>query len=149
MNYREKAALTPIKLMSQITRKSTLSHGRIGHYEVKGNMYNVHNYEFAEMAYGGTLIMFFQRGDPININKKNVQDTYKRLQETHPLLARYNLPQLTYSLVNYHISENKKRVGIEKGWLNNALFAKDDVTLRLLTLSSRISLLVKIMLEST
>ena len=42
-------------------------------------------------------------------------------------MARYDLPELTYALVNYHISENKKHVGIEKGWLNNALFAKDDV----------------------
>jgi len=29
--------------------------------------------------------------------------------------------------VNYHISENKKHVGIEKGWINNALFSNDDV----------------------
>ena len=29
--------------------------GRIGHYEVSGAVNLRHNYEFAEMAYGGTL----------------------------------------------------------------------------------------------
>lgn len=113
--------------MSQITRKSTLCHGRIGHFEVKGPMYTTHNYEFAEMAYGGTLSLFFVRGDPSMIRKKKVEDAYRALQQTHPLLARYDMPKLTFSLVNYHISENKKHVGIEKGWLNNALFANEDV----------------------
>ncbi|KAI9364545.1 hypothetical protein BD770DRAFT_417754 [Pilaira anomala] len=127
LNYREKSALSPIKLMSQITRRSTLRHGRIGHYEVKGTMYATHNYEFAELCYGGTLGLFFQRGDPTNIRKSKVLDAYRALQRVHPLLARYNLPKLTYSLVNYHISENKKHVGIDKGWVNNVLFSKDDV----------------------
>ena len=77
-------------------------------------MYSVHNYEFAEMAYGGTLSLFFQRGDPANINKRNVKAAYRKLQSMHPLLARYNLPKLTYALVNYHISENKKIPFISK-----------------------------------
>lgn len=113
--------------MSQITRKSTLRHGRIGHYEVKGNMYTTHNYEFAELAYGATLGLFFQRGDPANIDKTKVQDAFIALQKTHPLLARYDLPKLTYSLINYHISENHQRVGISRGWENNILFSNDDV----------------------
>lgn len=113
--------------MSQITRKSTLLHGRIGHYEVKGTMYATHNYEFAEMAYGGTLGLFFQRGDPANIRKTKVKQAYQALQRVHPLLARYDLPKLTYALVNYHVSENKKHVGIDKRWVNNALFSINDV----------------------
>ncbi|KAG1050279.1 hypothetical protein G6F43_007438 [Rhizopus delemar] len=100
LDYRERSVLSPIKLISQITRKSTLVHGGIGHYEVKGPMYTTHNYEFAEMA---------------------------ALQRTHPLLARYDIPKLTFSLVNYHVSENKKHVNIDKGWLNNTLFANEDV----------------------
>ncbi|KAG1037947.1 hypothetical protein G6F43_012763 [Rhizopus delemar] len=113
--------------MSQITRKSTLVHGRIGHYEFKGPIYTKHNYGFAEMAYGGTLNLFFVRGDPATIRKKNVEDAYRALQRTHPLLSRYDMPKLTFSLVNYHVSENKKHVSIDKGWLNNALFANEDV----------------------
>src|SRR6478735_1514018 len=113
--------------MSQITRKSTLSHGRIGHFELKGPMYTTHNYEFAEMAYGGTLSLFFVRGDPAMIRKQKVEEAYRALQRMHPLLSRYDMPELTFSLVNYHVSENKKHVSIDKGWLNNALFANEDV----------------------
>lgn len=113
--------------MSQITRKSTVSHGRIGHYELKGTMYTTHNYEFTELVYGGTLGLFFQRGDPATIRKRKVQEAYRALQRTHPLLARYDLPVLTYSLVNYHVSENKHRIGVKEGWENNILFSNDDV----------------------
>jgi hypothetical protein len=47
--------------MTQITRKGILSTDRIGHYEVKGSVFTTHNFEFAEMAYGGTLGLFFQK----------------------------------------------------------------------------------------
>ncbi|KAG0827569.1 hypothetical protein G6F17_014188 [Rhizopus arrhizus] len=98
LNYRERSVLSPIKLMSQITRKSTLSHGRIGHFELKGPMYTTHNYEFAEMAYGGTLSLFFVRGDPAMIRKQKVEEAYRALQTMHPLLSRYDMPELTFSL---------------------------------------------------
>ncbi|KAG1051331.1 hypothetical protein G6F43_006457 [Rhizopus delemar] len=127
LNYRERPVLSPIKLMSQITRKSTLVHGRIEHYEVKGLMYTTHNYGFAEMTYGGILSLLFVRGDPAIIRKKIVEDAYRALQRTHPLLSRYDMPKLTFSLVNYRVFENKKHVSIDKGWLNNALFANEDV----------------------
>lgn len=56
--------------MIQITRKSTLLNGRIGYYEVSGAVNLKHNYEFAEMAYGGTLGLFYQRGNSANIKNK-------------------------------------------------------------------------------
>lgn len=114
--------------MSQITRKSTLHTGRIGHFELTGTMYSTHNYEFAEMAYGGTLSLFYQRGDPRMIDRAKVQAAYAALQRVNPLLARYSLPKLTYSLVNYHVEENKRHVGINEGWQNNALFGNDDTS---------------------
>lgn len=127
MNYREKSALAPVKLYSQITRKTVPNKGRIGHYEMTGSiMGRMHNYEFAEMAYGGTLSLFFQRGEPDLVNKKKVQDAYKTLQNVNPLLARYKLPKLTYSLVNYHVTENRKHIGSAVDWKNNALFAMED-----------------------
>lgn len=118
--------MSPIKLISQITRKATLNNCHIGHYELRGSFYNTHNFEFAEMAYGGTLSLFFQRGDPASINKKKVIAAYEALKKVNPLIARYSLPKLTYSLVNYHVSENKKYIGVTEGWKNNALFSKDD-----------------------
>ena len=41
------------------------------------------------MAYGGTLGLFYQRGDPGNIRKQRLIAAYAALQETHPFLARY------------------------------------------------------------
>ena len=115
--------------MTQITRKSTIMNGRIGHYQVSGAVNLKLNYEFAEMAYGGTLGLFYQRGDPSNIRKSKVIDAYSALQKTHPLLARYDLQPLMYSLVNYHIKENSQYIGVRRrnNWPNNYLFPEDTV----------------------
>ena len=112
--------------MTQITRKGTLSTGRIGHYEVKGHIFTKHNYEHAEMAYGGVLGLFFQKGDIAGVNKQKVQDAYASLQATHPLLARYRLQNLTYSLVNYHVKHNRDYIGVNEGFRNNMLMPVEN-----------------------
>jgi hypothetical protein len=94
---------------------------------MQGTMSSMHNYEFAQMAYGGTLSLFFRRGDPESISIEKVKAVYNALQVTSPLLARYKLPKLTYSLVNYHVTENKNHIGAASNWKNNALFAMEDV----------------------
>lgn len=134
LNYRERCILSPIKLMTQITRKSTIVNGRIGHYELSRAVKLRHNYEFAEMAYGGNLGLFYERtAERKNIRKKKIVDAYAALQETHPLLARYELEPLKYSLVNYHIKENSKYIGQRKkkngevSWPNNMVFSEDTV----------------------
>lgn len=128
MNYRELSVLSPIKLYSQITRKSTLYSGRIGHFEMKGTFSKAPNFEFAEMAYGGMLSIFYQRGDSGSFNKKKVTVAFNALRKKHPLLARYELPNLTYALVNYHfVQQGQKYIGTnDNNWKNNALFAMDD-----------------------
>ncbi|KAI8327322.1 hypothetical protein EDC96DRAFT_453425 [Choanephora cucurbitarum] len=129
LHYRERCVLSPIKLMTQITQKPTLLNGRIGHHEVSGAVGLKHNYEFAEMAYGGTLGLFYQRADPANIRKQRVIAAYAALQRAHPLSARYRLQPLLYSLVNYHIKENAKHIGIRRRneWPNNYLLPEDTV----------------------
>ncbi|KAI8635764.1 hypothetical protein BD408DRAFT_322183, partial [Parasitella parasitica] len=54
------------------------------------------------------------------------QDVYKALQAVNPLLARYKLPKLTYSLVNYHVLENRKHIGAAADWKSHALLAMED-----------------------
>lgn len=112
--------------MSQVIRKSTLYSGRIGHYEMQGGAFSTPNYEFAEMAYGGTLGLFYERGAPSMIRPKKVKRTYKDLKRVHPLIKRYELPKLTYELVNYHIVENKKHIGAARNWKNHILFSNDE-----------------------
>lgn len=60
------------------------------------------------------------------IDTRRVQEAYKALQDVNPLLTRNKLPKLTYSLVNYHVSENRKHVGSAVDWKSNALFAMED-----------------------
>lgn len=127
LNYRELSILSPIKLMTQITRKGTLGKAaRIGHYEVNGTMFTTHNFEYAEMAYGGSLGLFFQKGEIAGINKQRISLAYAALQQTHPLLARYNLQKLTCNLVNYHINHNREYIGVSEGFRNSMLLPLED-----------------------
>lgn len=117
--------------MTQITRKSNMTKGVIGHYEVSGAIGIKHNFEFAEMAYGSSLGLYYRRGDPQTINKNKVIAAYEALKSVHPLLQRYELPPLVHSLVNYHIKESSKYIGVKKDgriqWPDNCFFAENNV----------------------
>ncbi|EIE81237.1 hypothetical protein RO3G_05942 [Rhizopus delemar RA 99-880] len=94
---------------------------------MRGAIFTTPSYELAEMAYGGTLGLFYQRDHPAKINKDKVVAAYSALQRTQPLIVPCQLPKLTYELVNYHIIQNKKHVGVAEGWTNNTLFSNDDI----------------------
>ncbi|CAO3645520.1 unnamed protein product [Mucor hiemalis] len=127
LNYRERCAISPIKISTQITRKSNMNSGTIGHYQLTGAVDILHNFEFAKMAYGGTLGLYYLRGDPRTINKARVTAAYKALKRSHPLLKRYDLPKLTKSLVNYHIKESSKFIGRRQGWPHIGLFDENNI----------------------
>lgn len=115
--------------MNQLVRKKTLGTSRIGHYELSGSVWATHNYEFSEMAYSGTLGVFFQNTDASSqqtIDKDRVRSAYASLQAVHALLRRYDLQPLVMSLVNYHISQNGDRVGAPSGWQNNILLSVEE-----------------------
>lgn len=105
LKYREKSILSPIKLMSQMTRKSAVYRGRIGHYELKGYVQLKHNYEFASMAYGGTLGLSFRRGTELeNVDMGRVQEAYCELAEMNPLFFKnYMNIDRAESVVEYHV----------------------------------------------
>ncbi|CEP19844.1 hypothetical protein [Parasitella parasitica] len=101
-NYRERCAISPIKLMTQIKRKSNSTKDVIGHYyEVSEAIGIKHNFEFAEMAYGSTLGLYYRRGDPEIINKRKVTAAYEAQEIVHPLLRRYELAPLMRSLLSH------------------------------------------------
>ncbi|CAO0792295.1 unnamed protein product [Mucor circinelloides] len=110
LNYREKSFLSPIKIMSQITRKSTVTSGRIGHYEMKGYLGLKNNYElFASMAYGGMIGLQFRRGLQ-KVDMDRVKEAYCVLFcETNPLLAQYILDlDKVKDTVEYNIRQNNQ-----------------------------------------
>lgn len=104
-----------------------MNSGTIGHYQLTGAVNILHNFEFAEMAYGGTLGLYYLRGDPRTINKARVTAAYEALKRSHPLLQRYDLPKLTKSLVNYHIKESSKFIGRRQGWPHIGLFDENNI----------------------
>lgn len=91
--------------MTQMTRKSTLCTGRIGHYEVQGSIYMRQNYEFPEVAYGGTLGLAFEHdSENTRFDVENVRRAYQALQQTHPLLRQYDFRM--EEVMEFHVREN-------------------------------------------
>jgi hypothetical protein len=119
--------LAPIKLMSQMTRKSTLCKGRIGHYEVEGSLYMKHNYEFANIAYGGMIGLTFRRGEPENVDMDKVREAYEVLKRQHPLLQRYSLPQRAEQILEYHVQEHNQHIRVNNNWRDHILMPSEGV----------------------
>lgn len=130
LHYREKSILSPIKLMTQITKKSTLYSGRIGHYELKGYVGLKHNYEFAGMAYSGTVSLSFRRGAYLeNVNMGRVRDAFKQLRATHSLMAGYDESHLDKIIfvIEYHVKEHDCHVKIDDAWKDNMMVSLEAV----------------------
>lgn len=114
--------------MSQMTRKSSIYRGRIGHYELKGYVQLRHNYEFASMAYGGTLGLSFRRGAELeNVDMSRVQEAYRELADMNPLLKNYVNINRAESVVDYHVRENQQYVSLNNSWRDNILMPNKSV----------------------
>ncbi|KAK4520016.1 60S ribosomal protein L30 [Mucor velutinosus] len=88
LNYREKSILSPVKLMTKMTRKYT-RRGRISHFEISGYVQLKHNYEFGSMLYGGMLGLAIRRGSHLQqINMQRVQQAYLELCDHNPMLRQ-------------------------------------------------------------
>ncbi|KAI9468302.1 MAG: hypothetical protein EXX96DRAFT_464642, partial [Benjaminiella poitrasii] len=127
LNYREKSMLSPIKLMTQMTRKSSIYKGRIGHYEIKGSLYMKHSYEFPAVAYGGSIGLTFTKGEPGNVNIENVKNAFQTLQQTNPLLHSYNSRDRLLQVIEYHLQQNGQYIQANQGWKNNIILNSEDV----------------------
>ncbi|KAL0582512.1 hypothetical protein ABG067_007617, partial [Albugo candida] len=126
LNYRELSMLSPVKIMSQITRKGSISRGILGHYSVGGSMWSEHNYEFAQMLYSGSLGLTYSREKKgsVKINMAKVRGVYNRLKKINPLVRDFELPEVMESLMEYHMVTNEKRF---PGWNMNMLMPVGDV----------------------
>ncbi|KAI9329523.1 hypothetical protein BD770DRAFT_449668 [Pilaira anomala] len=93
-SYRERACLSPVKIMSQITRGRSRNHNYCGHYEQTGATWSENNVEFTQMLYGGLMGSPYIRGMMTNIDQNKVRRLFAILQSINPLLQRYNLPEI-------------------------------------------------------
>ncbi|KAI8364142.1 uncharacterized protein BYT42DRAFT_506498 [Radiomyces spectabilis] len=127
LNYRERSALSPVKIMSQITRKRAITSGRVGHYELAGSLWMRHNYEFAQMMYEGTLGMFYQDGVPGQLRPRRIKQVWDKLVQCNPLLQVYKDPEVVEELVEYHLETHHHKVGAASGWRNKIVFPIEDI----------------------
>lgn len=128
--YRDRAALSPIKIMSQITRGFSARKNYCGHYEQTGMTWVEHNIEFVEMLYGGLLGSPLLRGllRPIQID--NVRALFRILQGINPLLAAYEEPavqvQQQHNILQ-KIVELGQTIPEEREWAHNYIMNTEEV----------------------
>jgi hypothetical protein len=111
LNYRERSYLSPIKLISKITKKSALGSGRYGHYHLGGSLSAVHNYEFSHMLYCGTRGLTYcrEKRGSTRINLNNVRAAYERLRQMNPLLQQFGLREFRDPIIQFHIASTPRR----------------------------------------
>lgn len=90
-------------------------------------MYALHNYEFATLAYGGTLGVTFERNSLNNVNYPLLEEAFRQLQDQHPLLRRYQLPERAQFLTEYHLRENNSNVRVNANWNHQHLLPSEGV----------------------
>lgn len=127
LNYREISMLSPVKLLTQMTRKRTLTNGKIGHQEIKGSIYMKHSFEFANVVFGGMLGLNFRRGIPQHVKMYKVRRAFEDLQHTHPLLAYCDYTEDMANIVEYHIRKNNQHIRVNDHWRDQILMPSEGI----------------------
>ncbi|KAL9547020.1 hypothetical protein PS6_007363 [Mucor atramentarius] len=69
MNYRELQVLSRIKIMPRATRRQSQAQSFLGHYQLAGNIWTRHNYQFHQLLHSGSLGILLQPAGPIDWQK--------------------------------------------------------------------------------
>ena len=97
-NYRERAALSSMKIMTRISRGMARTHNYCGHYVQSGSTWTEYNIEFRQMLYVGLNGSILNRlVERLDLDK--VKLVFQCLQQINPLLAHYNTPQLRQQMI--------------------------------------------------
>lgn len=94
LSYRERGCLSPIKIMTRITRGRAEGRQYCGHYQQSGTTWTEQNLELIQMLYGGLIGIPIDRDimEPINVDR--VRQLFRLLQQTNPHLTAYNEPAI-------------------------------------------------------
>lgn len=106
LTYRDKGALSPIKIMSSITRPTSTAGANVGFYQLSRAIYTLHNLEFLQMAYAGTLGVTFVR-DTTLIDWDKVQRVFQELIHTNKSLSKYNNQEAWDRMLQFAQKGNK------------------------------------------
>lgn len=131
LNYRERSCLSPIKIMSQTTRKLSSSRVFCGHYEVSGSIWTRHNLEFAQMLYGGALGIPYVREMMANMNLERVREAFQALLQANAWLHPYRtmpVAERMQVMFEEHVrGASRDHPQASFGWTHNYAMPANDV----------------------
>ncbi|KAI8326799.1 hypothetical protein EDC96DRAFT_429602, partial [Choanephora cucurbitarum] len=129
LNYRERSTISPIKIMSRITRCRSNVRSYCGHYEQSRTTWTEHNLEFLQMLYGGVNGTPLMREESQSINFENVRHVFQLLRTVNPLLSRYDDVSMDFQQEQFALRKISSRNIDLPGhvWTHNYLMPVEDV----------------------
>ncbi|KAG1044882.1 hypothetical protein G6F43_011384 [Rhizopus delemar] len=126
LNYRERSALSPVKIMSQISRNTYC-----GHYQLTGSVWTEHNLEFIHLVHSGAHGLPFERKLMEAIDRQKVMDIFALLKQTNPFLQPYETPFMAAEMQKLYEDKLATHAGqhpkASTSWTHNCLMPVDDV----------------------
>lgn len=102
-NFKERSALSPIKLMTQMARSRNRACSFVGHYQLSGSIWSRLNQEFSAMLYSGTLSMAFDISRiTANIDIPKVRDMFLAIAINNPYAAMYLATEIANAYIEAH-----------------------------------------------
>lgn len=129
LNYRERGALAPLKLMSKMTRMTSSNRAYCGQYQVSGSMWTERNLEFSEVMYAGTLGMPYVKNLRQHVDYTKIQQSFDELCELNPRLREFNRPEVQQIYARFALAKVTQRGDpLPQGtWPMNYLMPMGDV----------------------
>ncbi|CEJ04096.1 hypothetical protein RMCBS344292_18065 [Rhizopus microsporus] len=129
LNYRERGATAPMKLMCRTTRLKSRNKGYCGHYQVTGSMWTERNLEFGEIVYGGTLGMPYIKNLDRVVNTDKVRSCLRSLCDLIPRINQYLNDEMRdlYRQVNLKKLIKSGEILNDESWPANYIMPIDDL----------------------
>ncbi|KAG0734881.1 hypothetical protein G6F57_015366 [Rhizopus arrhizus] len=131
LNYRERSVLSPIKIMSQISRKHSSRNRYCGHYQLTGSVWTAHNLEFIHLLHSGAHGLPFERKLLEAIDQEKVIEIFNLLKQTNSFLQPYETPFIAVEMQKLYEDNMTKHSGqhaqASTSWTHNYLMPIDDV----------------------
>lgn len=130
LNYHERGAVAPLKLMNKMTRMKSANRAYCGQYQVSGALWTERNLDFSDMLYGGTLGMPYNKDYQERIDPDRVQTVFGHLCTLNPRLNIYTGVEMQALYARFTLAKVAKRGDPlpVNSWPMNYLMHISDVT---------------------
>ncbi|KAI9473376.1 hypothetical protein BDB00DRAFT_214570 [Zychaea mexicana] len=126
LNWRELACISPIRMLSEITRLGSRNGSIMGHYNLAGGLSLDYNYDFAGMRFDSTLGVMYSEENTTSINVATVQRAWNETKAQKPILSEFDDPVLNHELVRYFVKNHTKKMQTI-GWDENMIMPVNDI----------------------